>query len=216
MKKQNQKISLYFLIIFILTFRYCKFACDKNKPFRYQGYCVEGCSLEDLNNALCVVENEIIKTQWINNINFIAGNGFNYINLAVSESNSLFALVSAYPQSNDRIVFGITSTGQGYFSSKKIQKFIIDDPDEEGKFESEIFFIKLYKLTNTKEYLMSYARNPQYGEIYDLENKKIYFGEISEMFYEMFAMSQMQGAYFKLTTSDYNYYLIGVLSVKYN
>ena len=215
MKKQNQKISLYFLIIFIIIFVYCKFSCDKNKPFRYQGDCVEGCSLENLNNGLCVVENEIIKTQWINNINFIAGNGFNYINLAVSENNNLFALVSAFPQSNDRIVFGITSTGQGYFSSKNIEKFVINDPNKIGKFESEIFFIKLYKLTNTKEYLMSYGRNPQFGEIYDLENKKIYFGNISSMFYDMYAMSQKQGAYFKLTTSDYNYYLIGVLSVKY-
>ena len=216
MKNHNHIFFLHVLFIWFQTFKYCKLNCLKNAPFLIQGHCAESCSAEDLNNKLCIVENEIIKTQWINKIYLIGGNGFNYINLAESENNDLFVLVSSFPKSNERILFGLTNKGEGYFSSQKIKKLIINDTKTEGKYETDMLMVKLASTSSTKEYLLSFARTPQYTEIYDLESEKIYFGSTSTIFYPIYAIYQLLAAYFKLTTSDYNYYLIGLKSLKYD
>ena len=92
--------------------KYCKlYYDDKNLPFLSGGVCISSCSLEDLRNETCIIDNEIIKTQWINNIIYISENGFNYINIVTTQNNDLIILNSSYPNSNTRILYGITKEG---------------------------------------------------------------------------------------------------------
>ena len=108
------------IFLFLNILKYCKRYCeDKNLPFLSGGVCISACRLEDLRNETCILDNEIIKTQWINNIIYISENGFNYINMVTTQNNDLIILISSYPNSNTRILYGITKEGIGYFDGIK-------------------------------------------------------------------------------------------------
>ena len=204
------------LILIFQIIKYCKPTCDdKNLPFLNEGACISSCSLEDLRDKICIIDNDIVKTQWINNIIYLSGDELNYINMAVTQKDDLLILMSSYPKSNKRAVFGITKEGIGYFNGNKNYTMEINDTNKRGRFESEIFIIKLSDISSNKEYIMSFGKLSQYAEIYDLESKKIYFKEIETMFYQLYTIEFVIGAYLKLTTTDYNYYLVGLLSTQY-
>ena len=60
----KKKISLYFfpkLIFFLHIIEFCKLSCPKDTPFLKQGTCVTYCYEVEVNNDLCILENEIIK-----------------------------------------------------------------------------------------------------------------------------------------------------------
>ena len=135
--------------------------------------------------------------------------------MAKSQNDDLLILISSYPKSNERIIYGITKKGENYFEHGKIYSMNISDPNTRGRFESETFMIKLSDISSTNEYLLSFGKTPQLLEIYDIKNKQIYFNDISTMFCQLYDVKQILGAYLKLTTSDYNYYLIGLLLYLY-
>ena len=204
------------LIIILQIIKDCKLICDdRNLPFLSEGTCISNCSLENFTNKTCIIDNDIIKTQWINNLIFLSENSFNYINMAVTQENDLLIIISSYPASNTRILYGITKEGIGYFNGNKIYSMEINDGKTMGRYESEMFMIKLADISNNKEYIMSVGKSVQYVEIYDLESKNIYFQEISTFFYQLYSIEQVIGAYLKLTTTDYNYYLLGLLSLQF-
>jgi len=205
------------IFLFLNILKYCKLYCDnKTLPFLSGGVCISACRLEDLRNETCILDNEIIKTQWINNIIYISENGFNYINMATTQNNDLIILISSFPNSNTRILYGITKEGLGYFDGIKKYPIEINDYNVKGRYESEIFMVKLSQISSDKEYIMSFGKILQNIEIYDLDSKNIYFHEIDTMFYRLYQVDQLVGAYLKLTSNDYNYYLIGLLSIHYD
>ena len=219
MKNEKYLINNFFVkFLFLLRIiKFYNFSCSKNSPFLKQGICVTYCNEEEIKNELCILDNPIIKAQWINNINYISENGFNYINMAITQNDDLIILISTFPTSNKRLLYGITKEGRGYFNEEKKILKEINDPTTIGRFESEMFMFKLSPIDSTTEYLLSFGKTPQLAEIYDLNTKNIVFhSPISTWFYELFDVKQIVGAYLKLTTNDYNYYLIGLLSIKYD
>ena len=215
--RKSPKFLLFIqnIVFFINLIEYCKSSCPKDSPFLKDEVCLSYCTSEEINNKICIIDNEIMKTQFINKINYLSGNGYNYLNMAVTKNQDLLVLISSYPESNDRILFGLTNEGRGYFNEDKKCSITINDRTVTGKFESEIFVFKL--LDGTKEYLLSFGKTPQYIEFYDIISKKIInYYPINTFFYQLYDVRQLVGAYFKITTNDKNYYLIGLLSTKYN
>ena len=217
MRKSSKKFLLLVqnIVFFVDLIEYCKSSCPKDSPFLKDEVCLSCCTNDEINNKICIIDNEIMKTQFINKINYLSGNGYNYLNMAVTKNQDLLVLISSYPESNDRILFGLTNEGRGYFNEDKKCSITINDRTVTGKFESEIFVFKL--LDGTKEYLLSFGKTPQYIEFYDINSKKIInYYPINTFFYQLYDVRQLVGAYFKITTNDKNYYLIGLLSTKYN
>lgn len=68
-----------------------------------------------MNNG-CIIENEILKTQWINNIIYLSEEGYPYINLVTSKNDDLIIVISSFPASNIRLFYGLTNEGRGYFT----------------------------------------------------------------------------------------------------
>ena len=216
--RKSPKFLLFIqnIVFFINLIEYCKSSCPKDSPFLKDEVCLSCCTNDEINNKICIIDNEIMKTQFINKINYLSGNGYNYLNMAVTQNQDLLILISSFPESNTRILFGITNEGRGYFNEDKKCSIAINDRTVTGKFESEIFVFKLQD-KSTKEYLLSFGKTPQYIEFYDISSKKIInFYSINTFFYELYDVRQLVGAYFKITTNDKNYYLIGLLSTKYN
>ena len=203
------------IIFFISIIKFCK-PCPKSTPFLKEGICILNCMVEEINNGSCLIENEIVKTQWITNIEYISENGYNYFNMATTQNGDLLILMSSYPATKTRILYGLTSEGRGYFSDNKNYTMQLSYREIVGKFESEIFMIKLSSLTSTTEYIFSFGKTPQFIEVYDLNAKKIYYSPVTTWFYDLYDVHQIVGGYLKLTTNDYNYYLLGLLAVQYN
>ena len=181
----NKYIFLYFLeIILFLSIIKLYESCPKDTPFLKEGNCISSCMEEEINAESCLIDNEIVKTQWISNIDYISGNKFVYFNMALSQKGDLLILVSSYPATNTRILYGITKEGRGYFNDNKIytMELIYDDDEVMGKFESEIFMIKLASSTATTEYIFSLAKTPQLIEVYDLNAKKYIIAQLQTIF----------------------------------
>ena len=61
---------LSILLFFFFLLDFCKPSnCPKENPILYNSECViRECSKEDLENNVCVISNELVKIQWINEI----------------------------------------------------------------------------------------------------------------------------------------------------
>ena len=219
MTKESKIILSFFkiLILYISVIKYCKPSCSKYSPFLKDGECLYYCNLDEISNEMCTIDNKIVKTQWINKINYLAGTGYGYLNFAITQNQDLLVLISSFPGTNERILYGINNEGRGYFNEEKKCTMTINDKKNLGKFESEILTFKLQSITSTKEYLLSYSKTPQYIEFYDITSKKIInFAEVSTFFETLNDVRQHVGAYLKLTVTNKNYYLIGLISIKYD
>ena len=109
-------IKCFFFLNYI---NYCIASCPIELPFLKNKICIASCLQED---SECILDNEIIKTQYLNNIISIGPPDFHYINVVTSENSGLIFLTSCYPSNimditkyNTRIFFGLTKEGKGYF-----------------------------------------------------------------------------------------------------
>ena len=159
---KTKQFSNFFLIkvfLFIQIIRFCRSLCpQKNTPFLKEGVCLDYCSKEEIDEKLCVVENEVIKNQWINNINYLSEGNYTYINLVSTEKGDLIIVISAYPATNTRLFYGLTKEGRGYFTvddkESKIFSMTISSTSILPRFESETFMVKLQAKTSKQEYII--------------------------------------------------------------
>ena len=66
----NIKYSIYHVLIFVLLVTIISDECDRSTPIRTtDGSCVlRFCTEEEFNNEVCTIDNQIAKTQYLNNI----------------------------------------------------------------------------------------------------------------------------------------------------
>jgi len=215
--KFKLKLYIYYFlfkaIILLQVIKFSKLSCDENHPFLKGKECVDSCTSEEIKNNLCEISIEKLKTQWINNIIYFkySGQYWGYLNSMTTQFDDLIILLSTFPASNKRLLYGITKDGRGYFNESKIHMMDINDPNVLGRFESQAFMMKL-KENNNKEYILSFGKATQFMEIYDIESNKIYFKPIRTSFLELYDVHQISGAYVKITSNSYNSYLIGLLA----
>ena len=217
------KFTTFYILRIIIVFKYINYIvseCPKEMPFLLNGNCIEKCINTD-NSSECILNNEILKTQYLNNIIDIGTHDYHYINIITTETDDLIYLTSCYPKNNTRILFGLNKKGNGYFTleSKNSKNNIleINDSNKVGRFESQIYMIKLYNSNN--DYLLSVGKCNQYIELYDLQNSKIYFRSLEEIFANInikVNTYQEIGTILKLKNSNSNTYIIGFLLTEYS
>ena len=214
-----KKNSNFFIILlnFILFFN-CNITrnCSIEDPFLKGENCVSTCTTDEINSNICELINEIIETQWLNNIIDIIGEGnFVYVNIATTQTNDLFLLSSTYPESNVRLFYLLNYQGYGFLNEDTPKLTIkINETYDKGRFESEIFTIKLYDSNDGKEYLISISKSIQYVEIYDFYTNKIYIDSVNNVFEVKNSFTKI-GVHLKLKSAEKehkNSYLIGLLA----
>ena len=156
-------MSKFFWFLFILPLIIVKsrsIECDdRNTPFLKEGICCSSCTSNELKEGQCEIKNKIIKIQWMSNIIIIRDDGFRYSSIATSENNYLYFSTSSYPPSTVRIFYILDNEGFGSLNEIYIN-FGVDDPIKNGRFESEIFSIKLLTENSSREYLLSLSKYP--------------------------------------------------------
>ena len=137
--KENLDIFLAKIFIFLQLLYYCLLEkCNnREKPFFLNNECVESCEEEDIKSNLCILDNEIIKTQYLNNIIYINELNIVYMEIDVSENNNLYYILSTYPKSNTRAFYILNNEGYGFFNKDNPNlKIEVNDPRNLGRYES--------------------------------------------------------------------------------
>ena len=209
LKKTN--IFLFKIFLFLELLNQCLFekCSNREKPFFLNNECVESCEEEDIESDLCTLDNEIIKTQYLNNIIYINELNIVYIEIDVSENNNLYYILSTYPQSNTRVFYIINNEGYGLFEKDNpISKIEVNDPRNLGRYESVFFAFQLLSDSDNKEYLINIPKSNQLTEVYDLYSNNIY-SKNAENFLDVVNIFSYVGVHLKLKKNK-NTYIIGL------
>ena len=211
--KKKYNIFIFKIFIFFIILQYCFFETCNNRDNPYllnKEECVQSCEGDKINSDLCILDNEIIKTQYLNNIIYVK-EGFKYLNLEVSENNNLYYFLSEYPNTNARIFYILNNEGYGLLNKNDpIYNNNINDTSKKGKYESDIFTFKLLSDTDNREYLISISKGSQFIEIYDFYLNKIYFQKAMD-FFSLPNIFNIVGTHIKLKNKKNNY-IIGLLA----
>ena len=201
-------ISLLYLIYPVITKN-----CTRELPILKDGNCVlEYCTKHEFKNKTCVINNKIVKTQWLNDIIWIGEQNFRYINFANNSNGDMIVETTSIPPSTKRIFYGINRDGNPFFKDNNFFSScnVIEqegNPDK-GRYEAEIFFTK--STNDNKEYLVSIGKNNQYVEVYNFNNNQILYQISSSSLFGRVVIG-LRGAVINLKLNEggiYNSYII--------
>ena len=108
----NYSIKFLYLFQIIIPIFY---GCEADKPFLKGTSCIEYCSELELKEKKCIIDNNIISTQFLNNIIWIGDNNFRYVNIASYSKKDMIIETTSKPGSSKRMFFGIKKNGRGLF-----------------------------------------------------------------------------------------------------
>ena len=190
--KTNHKYSIYQVLIFVLLFTIIiSNECDRSTPIRIHGSCVlEFCTQQQFNNKDCIIDNQIIKTQYLNHIIIL--------DEILSIQSSVGPKVDITKYSNGDIVslsFSFYSEKGKFFGFKKNGGYLYGNDENifsEDSFKyisgyNNIYDTQLFILreenNNNNQYLISsnnFVNN--YFEIYDLDSNSKYNYNYNDIF----------------------------------
>ena len=122
--------------------------CPIDKPILVENKTCDSiyCSDSQFESYYCIINNNKIKTQWLNNIIDFGEFYFRYINFVTYTNGDMVIETTACPgNSGKRIFFGLKKNGRYFFNNKTEETpfylFIAEIENESlgKKYESEIF-----------------------------------------------------------------------------
>ena len=153
--------------------------CGRNQPFFASNQCTsEPCPKNRSDSKDCIINNTIIKTQWLNNIILIGGSGFRYINFASYSNGDMIVCTTSFPVQPERIFFGLTTDGKPLFKENEEEKFFYSINITNAsvvQYEAEYYIIKSSNSENYgKEYFFAVSKVGCNAELFDFENNRAY------------------------------------------
>jgi len=207
----------FFLILNKRNFSNC--SCGKDIPILKQGQCQSVyCTQEEFNNKVCTIDNEIIKTQWLNNFIDFKECKYRFTNMVINNEGDLILETSPEETSGERLFLRLKKNGEFFFKdnddkeivSKKI--VVLDEDKDDGamRYESQVFLIKINnsEFDENKQYLVSISLYFGFLEIYDLDDNNIPFSKLSYLFHKYVIYSR-KGSIIELNNKEYLYFFIG-------
>ena len=155
--------NICFLFIFKLTFN---LECNRTTPILKNGNCeLIFCSEEEFKNEECIINNQIIKTQWLTNIIWIGEQNSRFINFANYSNGDIVVETSSDPGNNKRFFYGLKADGNYLFDEDGNHQLIMYVKDFSGndinkRQYAENFCIELKD--SGIEYIVSVANEDQY------------------------------------------------------
>ena len=180
--------SFYYTLRIFLIFSLIELAfnlCDRETPILLDnGTCVSiPCISNQSSLGECIINNDIIKTQWLNNIIIIGNDKSMYIKFAEYSNEDLVILVEDDIGSLYRFFYGIKQNGRPLFTDSNNDetpyKFMTAEKGNNGHTERDVCIITTN--SNKEEYLINIGKNINGSiELFDFESDEIYTKSTAE------------------------------------
>ena len=172
MKEMKQYFSLLnniiFYSIFFINFPLSNSECGRDSPIYSDNYCqLKYCTKEEFASGYCKIDNQIIKTQWLNNIISFDSSKFRYGCFTLNSEGDMIYICS--DSNGNRLFYWLNYDGSFAFedNGKKVPVKIIYI--EGNRYESGFSSVKA---SNNNEYLLSISLWQGNTEYYDFKNNK--------------------------------------------
>ena len=172
-----QFIFYIFLLIIEISFQT---ECEKSSPIKKQDnecYLIY-CTKEEFEQEQCIINNPIIKIQWLTNIIRSGIYSCRFINFALSSKNELFLHTTTEPSSSNNYFFGLNSDGRPYFTISEEEVLVIllsyNSSSFQTRHNGEFISIMLDNKNNNREHMMSVGNGEDNVEIFNFETDDIF------------------------------------------
>ena len=180
-KKEDNILSMALFLLIYISFNFISIKsqesdCPKDNPIFISGECkLQYCSEEQFASEQCIIKNEIIKTQWLNNIIIIGDNNYRYINFGSYSNGDMVIQTTTYPGNIIRKFYGIKNNGRPFFTkdSEETPYYTKVIPEDSfGIFEAQSLIVKASD--NGEEYFFCFSKHECGAEMFDLKNGNVY------------------------------------------
>jgi hypothetical protein len=171
------KIEIKLILLVIIIQISNEIECNISLPIRkadnqcYLTYCTE----EEFKMGNCIIDNDIVKIQWLNDIIKVGDKSYKYICLSTSSKNDLFLHTTPKNSDTKNYFFGLKSDGSPYFKINGNYSSIIDityETSDKTRTNGEIINLIINNKPE-KEYLMSVGKTNNNIELFDFEENKV-------------------------------------------
>ena len=175
--KNISSLFLFQIFLFLLMIKKSiNIECSRNESIWKDDKCqLTYCSDSDFESKKCIINNPIIKTQWLNNIIEIGEKNFRFINIGIFSNGDMLIHMNAKPAQSKRIFYGLKENGLPLFQKdgKQYPFYIKNVESENSEFlESESAIVKM--IVSDKEYFFSISRLNSTVEILSFEEDTIF------------------------------------------
>ena len=133
------------IFCFFLNINHIKCICERENPILLNNFlCISKyCTNEEFNTKECIINNEIIKTQWITNYIVMEPN-FRFGNLALFSNGDIILETSESPYTSKRFFFALKQNGRNYFENENHFYFLtVNEKSNKPRYYSELFPINI-------------------------------------------------------------------------
>ena len=221
---QNKYMGFHLVLqICLMTFdpkNFSECSCDeRDYPIYKNGKCQSiYCTESEFKNNICLIENEIIKTQWLNNIIVFDEYNYRFTNKVINDEGDFILITSPQYYNGNRLFYILKKNGAFYFKnddntelSTKI--IVVKDGDSPSlRSFSQVFFIKLNNNTffnTSKQFLVSISSYFGYFELYDLEDENLLVSQLPVLNFTEHLIGTFRDSIIELPNNEYLYTFIG-------
>ena len=186
----NRKIkmsSILFIKIFeiLLLINNIK-ECPIDKPIldNFDVCSSKYCSRNDFETEECKIDNDIIRTQWLNRMDLIGENGFRFVSMATFSNGDLILETISDSDNIKRYFYGLSKNGNYLFKNEMGKPFFLMEVNnivgKDSYFNIFTVFSNKENNNDKKEYLIFIFNENNKTELYDLENRKAFIMELPD------------------------------------
>ena len=185
--------------------------CQRETPILLNnGSCLSiYCSNEQILSEECIIDNDIIKIQWLNNFIPIGKDYSTFANFAEYSNGDLIILIEDDTGSNFRYFFGIKTNGRPFFNDSNEETFYYSITTQiysnnQGH-DRQVCMAKIN--TNQEEYIINIQKERNnYVELFDFKNDKTYKKITSELLGN--PLYNYRGSCFNIKQENNEYYFL--------
>ena len=193
-------VFLFQLIIILYNINFCS-NCNITHPIRKFGECIStGCSIYEFKDNVCIIENDIIKTQLLTNIIIYTREGIAYANLATTPDNNLMCISSYLGLDTTEFLYGLKSNGRDYFFIDNKETPFNEINSLNYRNEGVIYGIKLSG--GNKEYIIAFGDNYACFQLFDFENNNNVYQMLGMDFFQTSFNIFHYASIFRLNTEE--------------
>ena len=121
--KKSNSLFLFNLIFFLHIIKAEIPECSKDQPILISGQCkLKYCTKNQFDLKQCILNNNIVKTQWINNLIIFGDNSYRYLSYATFSNDDIVIESACYPFKQKRMFYGLKVDGRPLFINKTNNK----------------------------------------------------------------------------------------------